>query len=308
VKPDLSVVIPVFNEVDALPVLIDSIKNYVQGIDFSIQFVFVDDGSVDDTYNQLCRDQIDGSMMKVVKLSKNFGSHAAIRAGIFHADSNNVVLYSADMPEPLSTISQYYTELSNGYEIVYSERVGYKGSLGSRIFGRLVKKLIDPTYPTNGLIGVGFGAKAKEQLNTDIEKNSSVFFQIFQLGFKKKGIPTEFNERTIGSSKWTFRKKIKLFIDSFVMFSYAPIRLITGLGVVMAILGILWALFIIITRLFRLIDFASGWPALSSMLLIGFGITNISLGIIAEYLVRTLDAARRSNTFITDEVFIPDEN
>jgi len=307
-KPDASVVIPAFNEIDAIPLLMAAINEFIPTIDFSLQFVFVDDGSTDGTYDELCKQELSHAAIKVVKLSKNCGAHAAIRAGIFHADSDTVILYSMDMPEPLNNISRFYHELKSGYEIVYSERVGYRGSFGSRVFGRLINRFIEPTYPTEGLIGVAFGGKVKEQLNNDIEKNSSIFFHIFQLGFKKKGIPTEFVERQIGNTKWTLRKKVKLLIDSFVMFSFMPIRLITGVGMVMAVLGILWALFIVITKAFNLIQFAAGWPALTSILLVGFGITNISLGIIAEYLVRTLDATRGRSAFITEEVFLREEN
>jgi len=306
-RPDVSVVIPAFNEIDAIPSLLAAVNEFVSGIDYSVQFVFVDDGSSDGTFDELCKQQVSRSTMKVVKLSKNYGAHTAIRAGVFHADSDKVVLYSRDMPEPISNISLFYQELCKGYEIVYSERIGYRGSIGSRIFGRLINKFIEPTYPTEGLIGVAFAGKVKEQLNKDIEKNSSIFFHIFQLGFMKKSIPTEFLERQVGKSKWTFRKKFRLLIDSFVMFSFMPIRLITGIGMVMAVIGILWALFIVIARLFNLLEFAAGWPMMTSILLVGFGITNISLGIIAEYLVRTLDATRGRPTFITDEVFVSEE-
>ncbi len=96
-------------------------------------------------------------------------------------------------------------------------------------------------------------------------------------------------------------KKIKLFIDSFVAFSYAPIRLVTIIGISMFIVGSLWTVYIIArTLIFH--DLASGWPALVSILMIGFGITNISLGIIAEYLWRTLDASRKRPVFIIDKI------
>ena len=92
------------------------------------------------------------------------------------------------------------------------------------------------------------------------------------------------------------------------MFSYMPIRMISGIDIILAILGFIWAIFIIICKLFNLIDFSLGWPTISSILLIGFGITNISLGIISEYLVRTLDASRKRPVFIIDEVYYKDAN
>jgi dolichol-phosphate mannosyltransferase len=94
---------------------------------------------------------------------------------------------------------------------------------------------------------------------------------------------------------------MKLFIDSFVAFSFAPIRLVSMVGIGFFIVGIAWTIYIILRKLI-FNDLAAGWPALMSILMVGFGITNISLGIIAEYLWRTLDASRKRPLFIIDEV------
>jgi len=305
--PDISVVIPAYNEIEAIPQLVACVKEIIPVLEFSVQFVFIDDGSTDGTFEELCKQSFGNATTKVVKLSKNYGAHTAIRAGVFHADSDKVMVYSMDMPEPFEDIVLFYQYLMSGYEIVYSERVGYKGSLGSRIFSGLVNRYIEPSYPNDGLIGVAFGRKVKEQLNRNLEKNSSVYFHIFQLGFNKKSFPVQYYERNVGVSKWTRRNKIILFIDSFVMYSFMPIRAITGTGVIMAVIGMIWALFTIAFKLFNVFEFDAGWPTLMIILLFGFGITNISLGIIAEYLVRTLDAARERPTFITDEVYVSQE-
>jgi dolichol-phosphate mannosyltransferase len=107
--------------------------------------------------------------------------------------------------------------------------------------------------------------------------------------------------RSAGTSKWTLPKKIKLVIDSFVAFSFAPIRLVSLLGILFLIGGMCWTAYIIYRKLVHN-DLAAGWPALMSILMIGFGITNISLGIISEYLWRTLDASRRRPVYVIDEV------
>jgi len=303
VKYDFSIVIPAYNESGNVDLLVAELEKFIETIDYHVQFVFVDDGSTDDTVEKLKQVQINKASAKVVQLSRNYGSHAAIRAGIYHADADRVMVYSMDMPEPVEDIDLFYRELINGNEIVYSERVGYKGSLGSRIFARMITRFIERSYPSNGLIGVGFGPKVKRELNKNIENSSSIFFHIFALGFAKKSIKVEYIERKKGESKWTTSKKIKLLIDSFVMFSYAPIRAISLLGILLAFVGFLWALVIIVIKLFNLFELAAGWPTTLSLLLIGFGLTNFSLGVIAEYLMRTLEAARRRPVFIINEVF-----
>lgn len=301
-KPDFSIVIPAYNEAESLGALKTALAQYAAVAPMSIQFVFVDDGSADDTFAILKTWRFEGAQCKVVKLSRNYGSHAAIRAGIYHSDADAVMIYSSDMPEPIEDADRFYQGLQDGFELVYSVRTGYAGDFGSRMFSKLINRCIDESYPAEGIIGVAFGSKIKQELNKDIESNSSIFFQIFRLGFKRLGIETPYCERESGASKWTLGKKVKLFIDSFVMFSYVPIRAISGVGIVMAILGIVWAVGIIIAKLFHLFEFAAGWPTMISVMLLGFGLTNVSLGIIAEYLVRTLEAARNRKAFVVDVV------
>ncbi len=303
-KPDMSVVIPAYNEEANVPLVLSAINEFRKTADFNAQFVFVDDGSTDKTSELLRKAALENEFIKFVRLSRNFGAHAALRAGIFNADADLCSMGTMDLADPLESIKKYYFELTNGYDIVYSERVGYRGSLGSRIFASLVCKYIEPTYPREGLMGIAFGKKVKDELNGNIENNSSIYFQIFQMGFRKLAVPVQFHERSVGKSKWTLMKKVKLFIDSFAMFSFAPIRMISVTGLALAAIGFIWMLWIIIQKVFGLFDYMSGWPTLMSILLIGFGITNVSLGVIAEYLVRTLDAARKRPTFIVDSVYM----
>ena len=246
---DLSVVVPAHNEHGSIGLFVEAANAFLRDVDYAIQFVFIDDGSTDDTHQLLLDIHFEKASCKVVKLSRNFGSHAAIRAGIMHSDADKVAVYSMDMPEPIGDLTLFYRELEAGTELVYSERIGYRGSFGSRVFGKMVTKDIEETYPTGGLIGIAFGPKIKEQLNARPEKNSSIFFQVFQLGFSTKSIPVQYTERQAGESKWTFAKKIKLFIDSFVMFSFTPIRVISGIGSILAIIGIVWAIAIVLFKL-----------------------------------------------------------
>ncbi|MBR0403974.1 MAG: glycosyltransferase family 2 protein [Eggerthellaceae bacterium] len=301
-KDSVSVVVPAYNEEASIPLFMERAHEFEESVGFAIEFVFVDDGSKDNTYELLVESAAVLRNAKVVKLSRNFGSHAAIRAGIMHSDSDFVVIYSIDMPEPIEDIEKMFLELRDGYELVYTCREGYDGGFGSRMFARLVNKYIEPTYPANGLVGIAFGPKIKEQLNMHPEANSSIFFQVFQMGFSVKELPSRYLEREEGASKWTFRKKVKLLIDSFVMFSFAPIRFISTIGFLLAFLGFIWALAIVIIKLTGVIELAAGWPTLLSVMLIGFGITNVSLGVIAEYLVRDLDATRDRPAFIVDTI------
>jgi dolichol-phosphate mannosyltransferase len=165
----------------------------------------------------------------------------------------------------------------------------------------MMKKYAMPNYPDNGFDIVMFNKKIQDNLNHNIEANSSVFLQILNLGYKQNTILYNKQVRKNGKSKWTISKKIKLFIDSFVAFSFAPIRFVTIIGFILFAIGLIWSSYVIIRKVFY-DDLISGWPTLISILLIGFGITNISLGIIAEYLWRTMDYSRNRPVFIIDEI------
>ncbi|MGL4483855.1 MAG: glycosyltransferase [Anaerovoracaceae bacterium] len=299
---DISVIIPVYNEEENIQTLVKTLDEYLANQKFKTEVVFVDDGSTDNSVSSLKKANFNNAEKKIVKLSKNFGAHAALRAGIQNVDSDNCVFYYMDMSNDVSVIGELYELLKEGNELAYVERIDYKGSLGSKIFTKLVNKFIASDFPESGVTSVAFGKKIKDALNQHIEKNSSLFFQIFRLGFKKAGIKRKINEREIGTSKWTLSKKMNLFIDSFVMFSNAPIRFVSILGFIFAFIGILAALFTLIIKVFDLFTLSAGWPTLISVIMIGFGVTNLSLGVISEYLVRTLEAAQDRPVFIVDEL------
>ena len=164
-----------------------------------------------------------------------------------------------------------------------------------------MKKYVSTSYPEKGFDIVMFSNKVASVINQNIEANSSIFLQILTLGFQQDFIFYDKQPRENGASKWTLSKKIKLFIDSFIAFSYAPIRFVTIIGITLFISGIGFSLYLL-TRKILFNDLVSGWTMLISILTIGFGITNISLGIIAEYLWRTFDSSRKRPVFIIDDI------
>lgn len=303
----VSVIIPVFNEEDNIPVLVEQLNSFFQKEKrFSTEILFVNDGSTDETYQKLKDARHLFYSYKILSFSRNFGSHAALRAGILKAEGDYITFMYADLQDPLSLISRMYDQvIGNRIDICWAFR-NSSASAGtekffSRAYAGLMRKYAVPNFPKKGFDIVLFSKKVKTCLDKNLENNSSVFIQILSLGFKQTSITYDKRERKHGKSKWTLSKKIKLLIDSFVAFSFAPIRLVSIIGFVFFLVGIIWTAIIIVRKLVY-DDLASGWPALLSILLVGFGITNISLGIIAEYLWRTLDASRRRPAFIIDEV------
>jgi glycosyltransferase involved in cell wall biosynthesis len=302
----ISVIIPIYNEYEGIPFLVENLNAFFgKHPDLMPEVIFVNDGSKDGSVERLQEMKHETYKAKIISLSRNFGSHAALRAGISIASGELLCFNYADLQDPLELILQMEEKIREGNEIIWAHRESTKVSFGEKTFSSmyayLMKKYAFKNFPEKGFDIVMFNSKVAAQVRSNVEANSSIFLQILGMGFSQASVTYKKRERKTGVSKWTMSKKIKLFIDSFVAFSYAPIRMVTIIGISMFIVGFLWTAYIIVRKLIYH-DLASGWPALVSILMIGFGITNISLGIIAEYLWRTLDASRRRPVFIIDKI------
>lgn len=305
-KPDITLIFPLYNEADNLGYLIPQLNIFFSGIpEINAEVIFVDDGSSDNSVEIIIGSKHDFYTAKILKLARNSGSHAAVRAGIFHASGERISILAADLQDPLHLIEEMYNKCQTGHDIVIAQRRTVKVDASSRLFSRyyahLMRKYAIRDYPKKGADVVMFNSKVQEVLNKNIEANSNFMLQILSLGFRKSFIEYDKTERKYGKSKWTLAKKIKLLIDSFVAFSFFPIRMVSVGGILMFITGLLWTCYILIrTILFH--DLAQGWPTMISILMLGFGLTNISLGIVAEYLWRTLDSSRKRPVFIVAEI------
>jgi dolichol-phosphate mannosyltransferase len=304
-KNDISVIIPFLNEEDNIIDLCDTLENFVVEKSFSVEVIFVDDGSTDRSVDILSKYKFKSLSAKVIKLSRNYGSHAALRAGVSRASGDYCMFFSADLQEPVELISLLYERVIQGYDMVGVQKGEVRISLFENLFSKLshvlIKKFAVNMFPVGGINNLMFNNKIKDQLNQNVELNSSIFLQILNMGFKSTMITCDYIERKKGKSKWTFNKKIKIFIDTFVSFSFVPIRLISIIGFLMAFFGFIFALIIAIIRIFNIYPLSIGWPTLICILMICFGVTNISLGVIAEYLWRTLDASRGRPLYIINE-------
>ena len=308
----VSIIIPFLNEEENIPLLTSALTAFSNSQnEFDVEAIFVNDGSTDRSVLLLRNSEHRGYKVKVISLSKNFGSHAALRAGIMHATGNFISFMYADLQDPIELIQQLYTKCKEGNEISWAVRNNTENSFFEKSFSKfyasMMKKYAISTYPEKGFDIVMFSRKVQSNLNANIEANSSIFLQILTLGYKQITIGYNKQSRKKGKSKWTLSKKIKLFIDSFIAFSFAPMRFVTVMGFVFFLIGLIWTVYVVTLKLTSG-HLAEGWPSLISILFLGFGLTNISLGIIAEYLWRILDASRRRPVFIIDEIIELNEN
>ena len=298
----ISVIIPFFNEKESIVECCSALDEYCKGLPFRVELVFVDDGSIDDTSDLIEKYVFSNAfMVRLIRLSKNTGSQIAIRAGIKEAAFDICTWIGADLQDPLDLIREGVEQIKKGYDIVCIEKKSNKVSRSTRTFSllysRLIKKYAVDEYSSFGIDSIVFSGVIKDELNRNIEANSEIVLQILNMGFSVTTISMDFNERKHGSSKWTLSKKIKLFIDSFISFSYVPIRLVSIMGIILLIFGFFVGIVTVVSKLIGG-SIPEGYATIVSLIAVGFGLTNVSIGIVAEYLWRIFDVARRRPLFL----------
>lgn len=305
-KDKISIIIPFLNEADSFSQLHSGMIDPLLTLDqFEFELVFVNDGSTDRSVEVLSKADFKGIESRVVSLSRNFGAHNAVFAGLSHTTGKYITALSGDFQDNVDVIVALHNEVVKGADVVFPLRRTMAQSpmvkFFSNMYASLMRRFAISNYPKQNFDTFFFNEKVKKAVIETYELNSSLFLHVWTLGFKQAYIQYDRKERKFGKSKWTLGKKIKLFVDSFIAFSYAPIRFVTYTGILFFMVGVMWTIYITARKLIY-DDLQEGWPMLTSILLLGFGLTNISLGIIAEYLWRTLDASRKKPVYIIDEV------
>ena len=307
--PRLSVIIPCYYNEQNIPVTAAALlKNEEKfGGDVVFEYVMIDDGSKDDTFKELLTFKNNyPEKVKVIKLSGNFGAYNAILAGMNYASGDCNVILAADLQDPVEIIPKMYDYWKKGIKLVIANRMDRKEPLIQKIisntFHYLFKKLALSSIPPGGYDLVLFDAKLRDEVVKINEKNTNQIYLLSWLGYDYVNIPYVREKRELGKSRWTVQKKIKLFIDSFVSFSFFPIRMITVTGIVLGIISFLYGLFIIYAKITGLVPL-QGWAALMVVLLFVSSFQMIAIGIIGEYVWRAMDAARNRPNFIVEKVY-----
>jgi len=308
----ISIVIPVyFNELN-LPHLFPRLISVAnQASDYQFEFLFVDDGSWDSSYALLREFAEKDNRAAVIKLSRNFGSLGAILAGLKYSTGDCAAIISADLQDPPELIVQMIEKWEMENKVVMAVREQREDSFFTKVCARiyyyLMRRFVLHDMPIGGFDFVLIDRKVIDILTTIKEKNTSLMGLILWSGFKRSILYYTRREREHGKSMWTLSKKIKYFIDSFVAFSYAPIRFLQFTGISLALAGFIYAVFIAIRR----IMYGFPIPGISALIVINLvigGVQLIMLGILGEYLWRNTDETKNRPVFIVESVFSKNRN
>ena len=304
----ISIVVPVYYNEDTLMDLYRDMKTKILGTIGEYELVFVDDGSGDDSWKIMNEIKALDENVHLVKLSRNFGEHAALLAGLSVCTGDCAVTKQADLQEDSALILEMYERWKNGNKVVLAVRRSRDENAVKVFFANMyyamVRKFVNKNMPVGGCDCYLIDRKVIEVLERLDEKNSSLTLQVLWSGFRTDMVYFDRKDREKGKSRWTFAKKFKLVLDSMMSFSYAPIRF-------MIFIGIIFDLFAVILLISVLAEYFTkgtpilGWSSLMCVILLASGLILSMLGILGEYVWRALDASRSRPPFIIDEEKAP---
>ena len=302
--PKLSIVIPVYYNAENLPPLYDDLKEKIlDKVDFPVEIVMVDDGSGDNSYRVMLSLAMRDSRIRVFKLSRNFGSDAAVLCGLVNATGDCAVVKAADLQEPTEMILEMYQKWREGCNVVLAVREGREESRAQEFFADLyyamTRRFALPNMPKKGFDVFLVDRRVINVLAGMNEPNSALDGQLLWAGFTTGTVSYVRRERKIGKSRWTLRKKLRLVADTLFSFSTLPIACITGLGAVSVIISVLWALNALVSKLRGEIN-VTGWTMMFIFQLLSFGVIMLTLGLLGAYLWRTFDASRRRPPYLIE--------
>lgn len=301
----LSIVVPVYYNSDTLELLYEDMKAKILHKLEEYEIVFVDDGSGDNSWEIMNKLRDQDENIKCVKLSRNFGEHAALLAGLSACSGDCAVTKQADLQEDSTLILEMYESWKRGNKVVLAVRKERKENKVKVFFANMyyaiIRKLVNKNMPSGGCDCYLVDRKVIEVLERLDEKNSSLTLQVMWVGFKTDMIYFVRQDREVGQSRWTLSKKIKLVMDSVMSFSYFPLRFMSGLGIVFDLLAVVLLISVLIEKFTKGTPIA-GWASLMCVILLASGMIMLMLGVLGEYIWRTLDAARTRPPYIVDEV------
>ena len=301
----ISIIIPVYYNSDTLMLLYEDMKAKILPTLGDYEIVMVDDGSEDDSWGVMNKIRDMDENVKCIRLSRNFGEHAALLAGLSQCTGDCAVTKQADLQEDSELIVRLYDKWKEGNKVVLAVREERDEPAIKKFFANMyysiVRKTIDKKMPKGGFDCYLLDRQAIEVLLRLDEKNSSLSLQVLWMGFKSDNVYFHRRDREVGKSRWTFSKKFKLVVDSMMSFSYFPIKFMSGLGVFMAILAFVWIIAVIV-EFVAIGTPVKGWSTLMCLVLFSAGMILLMLGVLGEYLWRTLDATRNRPVFIIDTV------
>lgn len=308
----VDIIVPCYNEEEVLETfyqVTDGIVSAMAGYQFT--YIFVDDGSRDATLSKMKGLAEAHSNVRYLSFSRNFGKEAAMYAGLKHSSGELVIIMDADLQHPPAMIPEMMKGIEEGYDCAAARRTTREGesrirSAFSNLFYKLSNKMSDVKMPQDA---VDFRIMTRQMVDSilklsEVERFSKGIFA--WVGYDTKWYPYENVERTMGTTKWSFKGLFKYAIDGITSFSIAPLRLVSGLGFLISIVAFIYIIITLVQTLIFGIDVPGYVTTLCAVLFLG-GIIELSIGILGEYVAHIYLEAKDRPIYIVKQSNIDDK-
>lgn len=302
----VSIVVPVYHNAASLDPLMEKFRDLaIRNSEDEFEFLFVDDGSRDQSFAILQALVEADSRVRVLKLSRNFGSNPAIMAGLAQARGDVVAVIAADLQDPPELIDEMLMRWRDGHKVVLAARSSRDDPLLTTLlattFYSLFRRFAIRTMPQGGFDFFLVDRQVCDLITGIEETNAYLMGLVLWFGFDPAVVHyhRRCRDARYGRSMWTLAKKLTYFVDSFVGFSYAPIRAVSLLGAFVSGTGLLYALWIVGLRLFGGVP-VQGWASMMILLVVVSGVQMLMTGVLGEYLWRNLETTRRRPRYVIE--------
>ena len=304
-NPRVTIITPVYNEEESLPFYRDEVgRVLLDHPDFDFEILFVDDGSSDKSWTLIQQYCDDDPRFRALRLSRNFGAHAALGAGIDRAAGDAVAILACDLQDPPSVILEFLSKWREGNQIVWGKRRSRKDAgwrvLASRAFATVIRKHAMPKGSrfTTGSFFL-MDQRVAECCRQFPERNRITFALVAYTGFEQTVVEYDRIERTSGASKWSFAQLVSALYDTFIGFSNLPARIMARLGLAVFAAAMLFSLYLLVNWFMG--DTLPGWTTVMLGLSLFAAGQFLMMGLVGEYLSRIYtEVAGRPNYFVSD--------
>jgi len=302
----ISILIPAYNEEPVLDKLFTRLANLANETkEYDFEFLFVNDGSKDQTLDFIKDYAATDSRVSYINLSRNFGKEIGMIAGLDHAIGDAVVIIDADLQDPPELIPEMIKLWEDGYDDVYAKR---KSREGESWFKKFTSKMYYKTLQSVTRIPIQedtgdfrlLDRRVVEALKQFRESQRNTKAMFSWVGFHKKEILYDRDSRAAGETKWNYIKLVELAIDGITSFTTAPLRISTYAGIAVSILAFIYLVYLVIRTVFLGVDLA-GYPSMMAVILFLGGVQLLSLGIIGEYIGRIFNETKQRPLYLIEE-------
>ena len=311
VPPALSIVIPCYNESGTLPLLRERLGRSLAELKRSWEIILVDDGSRDDTFEQLAAMHAADPRFKAISFSRNFGHQTAVFAGLAYARGDFVAVMDADLQDPPEVLGVCLAKLQEGYDVVYAVRRRRKEGLVKRVcyagFYRLLEFIAEVEIPLDSGDFCVMRQRVVAVLRSMPERDIFVRGLRAWSGFRQVGIEYDRAARAAGETKYSFRKLIRLAMDGIFAFSGLPLRLATYLGFFSLVIALVAEVVVVAWKILNVPVFGHypaevpGWTSLVCLILFMGGLQFLLLGVMGEFIGRIYHEVKQRPRWIIRE-------